>query len=66
MTHKQSILDEFDEKFYEGDSNAIHCSKHKYYATPTEIKAFISRALVQEPRASVVAGEGGGAVHRNK
>lgn len=39
------MQERFDEQFYEGDRNSIHCRKHKVYATPGEIKVFIQSEI---------------------
>lgn len=45
MTNIQQHIEEnenkFDEEFYEGARNSVHCKKHEIYATPYEIKQFL-------------------------
>jgi hypothetical protein len=43
--HLENSEKEFNEKFYEGGDNAIFCSEHKVYATPYELKSFLTAKL---------------------
>lgn len=36
---------EFDGTFYEGQSNSVFCKKHHIFATPSELKSFISNQI---------------------
>ena len=45
--NKNEWEERFDKEFYEGERNATCCKKHKAYATPFEVKRFISKELSQ-------------------
>ena len=36
----------FDEKFYEGERNSVYCHKHNIFATPHEVKSYLSASLI--------------------
>lgn len=42
---------DWNEKFYEGESNSVCCRKHKIFATPVEIKRFIAQTIAREVEA---------------
>ena len=47
-TIEKDLENEFDKKFYEGDRNSTYCKKHKYFATPFEIKQFIAKNFIDK------------------
>lgn len=41
MTLENIIEKQFNAKFYEGQGNGVYCKKHKFLATPIEIKSLL-------------------------
>ena len=44
---QEEEMKRFEEKFYEGERNSVYCHKHSVFATPHEIKSFLTASLTR-------------------